>query len=809
LQRHQAGRLVEAERLYREVLGQQPGHADATHYLGVLAHQCGRTDAAVELIRRSLVANPLSAVANYNLGNALRDQGEIDEAIGAYRQALAHRPAFPDAYSNLGDLLKSKGELDEAVAAYHRALELDPNHGQAHNNLAIALEAKGQLDEAIAVFGRTVRLRPNHAAAHNNLGNALRKKGQFDKAAAAARLAIDLDPDFPEAYNNLGNALLGSGRLDEALAAYSKALALRPRYAEALVNLATVLKDKGQLDEAIAASRQAILISPNLPEAHYNLGNALRDSGQIDEAIIAYRKAIALRPSCAEAHDNLGNALRDNGRLDEAIAAYRRAICLAPNSERAHSNLGNALRENGQIDEAVDACRKAVGFAPAWTNLGHALKDRGQLDEAIAAYRQAIALAPGDFQAHSNLVYALHFHSDYDTRAIYHEAMRWSQKFAEPLAPLFRPHDNDPDPERSLRIGYVSPDFRSHPLAHNFLPLALSHDREQFHVICYSSVLRPDAMTQQLRALGMEWRELATASDEQLTELIRRDRIDILVDLSMHMANNRLLVFARKPAPVQATCLCSMGTTGLPMIDYRISDAYADPPGFNDAFYMEETVRLPDCYFCHKAPGDSPSVNAVPAARAGHITFGSINNFCKVTPQVLKLWSQILAALPDSRLLVRCPPGSARAHVLDVAAERGVAADRIEFLARHLPADEYLRLHHRLDIYLDPFPYAGHTTSLDALWMGVPLITLAGQTDVGRAGVFLLTNLHMEELIAQTEEGYLQNAVELARDLPRLAAYRATLRERMLKSPLLDTPRFARNIEAAYRTMWRKWCQRA
>ncbi len=303
-----------------------------------------------------------------------------------------------------------------------------------------------------------------------------------------------------------------------------------------------------------------------------------------------------------------------------------------------------------------------------------------------------------------------------------------------------------------------------------------------------------------------EWRDTTRLSDEQLAELVRQDRIDILVDLSLHMAGNRLLVFARKPAPVQVTCLCSMGTTGLSTIDYRISDRYSDPPDFNDAYYSEQTIRLPDCYFCHQPPEKSPPVNPVPAVQTGYITFGSLNNFCKVTPEVLNLWSQILRSVPHSHLLLRCPAGSIQQRVCDFLAQQGIASSRIEFCTKRLSLQEYFSLHHQMDIYLDPFPYAGHTTSLDALWMGVPLITLAGQTDVGRSGVFLLAHVGMEELVAQTPQEYMQKAVELANDLPRLINYRAALRQRLLQSPLMDAPRFAGNIESAYRQMWHTWC---
>jgi protein O-GlcNAc transferase len=654
---------------------------------------------------------------------------------------------------------------------------------------------------------------PTHAGATHFLGVIAQQQGRNNVAIELIRKSIELNPNVAEAYSNLGLALEAKGARDEAIASYQQSIKLQPDNVGAHNNLGNALRDKGQLDDAIAAFRRAVALKPDFATAHNNLGNALRDKRQLDEAMAAYRQAIALRPDYAEAHSNVGTILRDQGRLEEAIAAYRKAVSLDPKLAAGFKNLGKVLGDTGKTDEALVALRKSILLDPkdalAHLNLGNVLKDTGQLDEAIGEYRRAIEIAPDVPLYHSNLVCTLHFHPGYDARAIYEEASRFNQKHAQPLAHLIRPHKNDRDPDRPLRIGYVSCNFRNHPSSHNFLPLAIAHDREQFHFTCYSGGPRDDAVTDRLRRLASEWRKTALLSDEHLAELVRQDKIDILVDLTAHMANNRLLVFARKPAPVQVTMLCSMGTTGLPTIDYRISDRYSDPTDFNDAWYAEETVRLPDCYFCHEVPSESPPVNALPAETANHITFGSLNNFCKVTPAVLRVWGQILAAIHNSRMLLRCPAGSTQARVRNAMAEHGVAPDRMEFIDRLLPAQEYLRLHHHIDLYLDPFPYSGHTTSMDPLWMGVPLVTLAGRTDVNRSGVFLLSNLQMEELIAQSEAEYIDKTIELASKLPRLAEYRGTLRERMRRSPLLDPQRFTRNVEAAYRGMWRKWCRSA
>ncbi|MGD0390621.1 MAG: tetratricopeptide repeat protein, partial [Tepidisphaeraceae bacterium] len=504
-------------------------------------------------------------------------------------------------------------------------------------------------------------------------------------------------------------------------------------------------------------------------------GNALKDKQQIGEAIAAYRQAIRLKPDYTEAHNNLGNVLKDIGQLDQAVASFRHAIRLKPDLAEAHNNLANAL------------------------------KDMGQLDETIASYRQAIRLKPDYASAHSNLIYTLQFHPGYDAKMIYEEHRRWNQQHAEPLRKFIQPHPNNRNPDRRLRIGYVSPDFRQHVVGQNLSPLLREHDHGQMEIFCYSNLVRADTLTGQFRSYADVWRSIVGLSDSQAVDLIRQDRIDILVDLALHMANSRLAVFAHKPAPVQATFAGYPGSTGLDTIDYRLTDPYLDPPGLNDQFYSETSIRLPDSFWCYEPVVTELAVNPLPAQTAGHVTFGCLNNFCKVNEPVLRLWAQVLKTVDRSRLMILCPEGNHRQALQDLLQREGISPDRIELVAAR-PRLQYLELYHRIDLGLDSFPYNGHTTSLDSCWMGVPVVTLVGQTVVGRAGLSQLTNLGLPELIAQTPQQYVQIATDLAEDLPRLAELRRTLRPRMQASPLMDAPRFARNIEAAYRQMWRNWC---
>jgi predicted O-linked N-acetylglucosamine transferase (SPINDLY family) len=566
-----------------------------------------------------------------------------------------------------------------------------------------------------------------------------------------------------------------AGQLSQAEALYRQILAQEPKHAGALYDLGLIAYQTGRLDIAVDLIRKAIARQPNWPQAWNNLAIALGRKGQLDEAIAACRQAIALKPNFAEAYSNLGNALRYKGQLEEAIRAYRQATVLKPNYPEAFNNLGNAL------------------------------KDKGQLDQASAAYRQAIVLQPNYAQAHSNLIFTMHYDPGNDAGMIAQETGRWNRQHAEPLKKFIQPHGNDRDPDRRLRIGYVSPDFREHPVGRFLLALLAQHDKSQVEVFAYAQITVPDAMTQRLRSCIDGWRNIVALSDAQVADLIRQDQIDILVDLAMHSAQNRLLVFARKPAPVQVTNMAYPGTTGLQAIDYRISDPYLDPPGRSDANYSEQTVRLPDTFWCDGEMQRDIEVGPLAADAAGHVTFGCLNNFCKINEQVLQLWARVMNRISGSQLIMLAPAGDARQWVHEVFEKLGVTAQRVEFVS-HQPRRLYLQTYHRIDIGLDTFPYNGHATSLDSFWMGVAVVTRVGRTVVGRAGWSQLSNLNLCELAAQDDDQFVSIAAELAADRPRLSALRLNLRARMQASALMDAPKFARNVEAAYRRMWRTWC---
>lgn len=640
---------------------------------------------------------------------------------------------------------------------------------------AVQHHLAGRLAEAETLYRQILRQHPNHSAALHYLGALAGEAQQYEAAVQLLRRSIAMQPSDARVYGTLSMVLRNMGRKEDAITACQQALALEPWMAVAQHQLGVLFREQGQLPAAIDSFRRALTLNPASADTMGELAGALLQAGQGDEAIALYRQAIAVQPSRTDLYNNLGNALCFEKQYEEAMGVFRQAIKLDPRLSATHNNLANAQKE------------------------------LGQLDEALGNYRKALEYAPQSPVIHSNLVSAMNFHPGCDAPAIARELALWNQRYAVPLRGTIQPHTNDRNPDRALRIGYVSPDFRAHAIGLNMLPLFRHHDTRQFAIHCYASVVKPDAITEQFRSLAKCWRPIGGMSDQLVARQVRADQIDILVDLTMHLQGTRLLVFARKPAPVQVTFAGYPGSTGLETIAYRLSDPYLDPVGMAEDYYREKTVRLPHSFWCYAPESEQPAVNALPASTQGVVTFGCLNNFSKVHPGVLEWWAKILQQVPGSRLLVLSATGAHREQTGAFLAQRGLAGERLEFVSG-MPREQYLRQYQRIDIVLDTFPYNGHTTSLDALWMGVPVVTLVGQTVVGRAGYSHLMNLQMPELIAQTHAEYVQIAAGLARDLPRLAGLRQCLRGRLQQSPLADAAGFARGIEAAYRQMWRTWC---
>jgi protein O-GlcNAc transferase len=714
---------------------------------------------------------------------------------------------FEQAVERAAEHLQA-GRLAEAQSLCQKMLAQDPPYAPALHLLGLVATQAGQHAVAEQYLRGALALEPGRTVWQRDLAVALLAQGRPAEAERVCREALAMNPRASELANTLGNALAAQGRHHEAVTCYRQRLASAPDDVSALNNLGNALQLDGDYTGAAECFQRVIALRPQMYQAYHNLANLLRTCGRLHEALASAAQAVRLQPDNAACVNNLGTLLHDAGRWSEAVACLRRAVELAPDSADVRTNLGNALADADQLDAAVEAYQTALrltpDFGPALNNLGNTFKTQARLEEAMGCFRRALATDPTHHYAHSNMVYTALYDPRGDYQALRQEHQRWEAMHAAAFTRSIAAHENDRDPERRLRVGFVSPNYREHPVGRLVLPLLEHLDRTQVEVFCYSDVTRTDALTDRCRRAADQWREAVPLNDEQLARLVRQDRIDILVDLVLHMSDNRLLTFARKPAPVQVTWAGYPGTTGLSTVDYRLTDPWLDPPGLNDDFYTERSIRLPHSFWCFDPLDGAPEVNA-PPSRAGAVTFGCLNNFCKVNDAVLGLWARVLAQVPGSRLLVLAREGSHRTRTWQVLAQLGIAPERVGFVSP-APRMEYLAYHHALDLILDTFPYTGHSTTLDALWMGVPVVSLCGRPAVSRGGLSLLANVGLRELVAESPEAYVATAVELARDPARLAHLRAGLRERMRASPLMDAAGFARAVTSALRRMWAKWC---
>lgn len=639
--------------------------------------------------------------------------------------------------------------------------------------------------------------------------------GALSEAEACFQQVLQWQPDNAEAWYFLGVVAVRQQQYPSAIARIERAIAIDSTVPKFHTTLSEVYLQQRQWVAATECCERLLQLQPNNANALANLGTALREQQQIDRAIATYRQALELQPGNAAAHANLGIALIAKGEVDAAIASFRRALELQPNNVTAHNNLGAALVDRQQSAAGLQSLRRALEIQPdyagAYTNLGAALAERGEVEAAIAAFRQALELQPDNANARTQFVAALNYIDALAPAEIYREHRRWSECHVAPLLEAVRAYGNDRNPDRRLRLGYVSADFRMHSVAFFLEPLLAAHDRERFEVFCYASNRQhqQDAVTERFRQLADGWRDIAGLTDAQAANAIERDAIDILIDLAGHTVGNRIRIFAYKPAPIQVSYLGYPNTTGLDTIDYRLTDRWADPEGQTDGWHVETLVRLPHGFLCYQPWSPRPEVGPLPSARDGRITFGSFNNITKISPQVIACWAALLNAVPGSRLLLKAmslsdPAICDRLRVRFQA--QGIAPERVELCGWLASKAEHFALYNRVDIALDTFPYHGTTTTCEALWMGVPVITLAGPAHVSRVGVSLLASLGLESLIANSPEDYCQKAIDLARDRARLQQFRETLRPQMQAAPLTDAKAIARSIEAAYRWMWRHYC---
>ena len=670
------------------------------------------------------------------------------------------------------------GRLNEAAKAYQSLVEENPRHFDALHLLGVVRTAQGQSKDAVQLIKRALKLNPRSVDGHYNLGVALDAAEQQQSAITAYRQAIALNPQLAVAHNNLG---------------------------------VTLLKVK-RYSDAIASLHKAIVLSDDYAEAHYNLGNVLIETGRHAEAVICFRKALALKPDYVAAYNNLGVALYTLRRHEEAIDILQRALQISSDVVDTHNTLGGTLLALSRYDEAAESYRSSIALNPtvkAYAGLGYALLRMGRGAESVASYRKAIELDPDNVVAHSDYIYALDFIPEPGFAEHQEERKRWYERHGRKFASAIKPHAHDRMLDRKLRIGYVSADFNSNSPSLCFGPVLSNHDRSKFDVVLYSEIRFESSNTNEFREMASLWRDTVNLSDKEMARQIRDDRIDILVDLSGHSFGNRLLVFAQKPAPVQVTAWGYATGTGVPAIDYLFSDPVSVPESARHHF-AEKIYDLP-CILGHVVPSYAPDVVPPPSTTGKPFTFGCLNRLNKITAGVLAVWSRLLRDVPHSRLLLKDAQLSdpkERQRIIADFAGYGIGEERLQLMPG-TPHSEHLAAFGRVDIALDPFPTTGGISTLEAMWMGVPVVALLGNGIPSRVGGAIVSAAGLTDWVATSEDEYVEIAKRFAADPATLAKLRSSLRPSMAASPLGDSIQYCRAVEDAYRTMWQRWCQTA
>ncbi len=857
LAHHRIGKLTDAERFYRIILGVQPNHADANHNLGVLMVQNKQTVAAIPHFKLALESNPnqgqywLSYIdaliqngSTYEAGELLK-QGRKHGLNGTAVDALAERLVLIAQFPIQSNAVKQKNTKTKHVKKAKRHALLQQNKVPYYEEIdkLITLFAERQYTEAI-LLAKSLTLRyPHHPFGWKSLGAVYKAMGRNDEALAPMKKSILLLPDDVEAHKNLGNTLKDLGRLEEAQVIYRSALLLEPECEEVHNNLGVILKDLGRLDEAEASYRYALQLKPDLAQVHYNLGVILKDLGRLDEAEASYRCALQLKPDFAQAHYNLGITLHDMKRWGEAVDAYRCSIQLKPDYAQGYLNLGASLIEMKRWDEAEASFIYALNlnseYAEAYHNLGVIFYEQGMNDKAAKSYYQALAINPnyiesinnlGEFfitntqfskaeelfrkcltidssfkLAWSNLLFGYNYHPNKTAEEIYAVYEEYEHKIAAPQRVHWQVHANSRDPSRRLKVGYVSPDFKEHSVSLFLEALLRNHNKNEVEIYAYAELKKEDEVTARYRGYVDHWVATTGMTDESLVECIRKDEIDILLDLAGHTSGNRLGVFALKPAPVSITWLGFGYTTGLKAIDYYLGNKVLLPIGCEPLF-SEIPWRLDETSLVYQAKEGMGAVSTLPALGNGYITFGTLTRSVRVNHRTIRVWAQILKRLPTSKLILNSQDygqKSMQEILSQKFAEYGITPDRL-LMGYTTPPWDVLR---GIDIGLDCFPHNSGTTLVESLYMGVPYITLAGRPSVGRIGSLPLVSIGHPEWIADNEGAYIDKAVALASDFTKLAEVRSTLRQEMQNSAMMDELGFAHRLEMAYREMWRKWCE--
>lgn len=809
LRHHQQGARAEARSLYQAALGRQPDHAACHYYLGILLHEMADPAGAIRHLANAARLRPDQSAWISDLGAVCTAAGNLPGAIAAFSRLVQLEPGRADAWGQLGDLHRTIGDAGNARQCYARALALAPGMTAASHNLALLLIEARALDAALVQLDVAEAHAPGNAALLIVRGKVHLARQEARIACTCFERALEIDGSLDEARLNLGLALIELGDLSAAEAAFTRIDSSSAFHALALAGMGDIAAAHGKNKRAIQFYDASLAVRPDQASVLNNLGMALTNVGQARRAVAMLSRAATLAPRSGDVLSNLANALLAVGDTGAATDTLRKAIGLAPVDARFISNLGNALWVAGNFGEAEQQCRHAVELDPtlgaAWGNLGTVLRDQARFEEAVNCYRRAVALEPESTAHLSNLLYGLCYVDDVSQAQLLAEHREYSRRFEAPLSASNVRHGNSRVPDRKLRIGYVSADFRNHPVAQFIIPLLKAHDRAAFEIFAYSSTPHQDDITRECQAAADHWIECLGLEDDEMAERIRADSIDVLIDLSGHTAGNRLPVFCRRPAPLQIAYLGYPATTGLDAIGYRFSDQVIDPPDAAEGF-SEKLVRLERGLYALPVADEWPAPDSLPCLRNGHMTFASFNNANKLVPECLALWQRIMNHHVDSRMLfLAVPEGPVRDRIVSSFARAGIAAERLRFEGR-LPRRLFLARMAEADVALDSFPMTGGTTTIESLCMGIPVVSLLGRRHASRVSASFLASAGLDRLVARDAEDYMRIVDELVSAPESLATLRASLREQVAGSPLADVDGLARRMESALRGLWHDWC---
>lgn len=802
---------------------------DPLSYANILRSRNKFVD-ALALYESILVKDNENLEAHIGKGICLQMQNMGRLAFESFAEAIRLDPQNACALTHCGILYKEECRLVEAAESYQKALKADPSYKAAAECLSIvltdlgtSLKLAGNSQEGIQKYYEAIKIDPHYAPAYYNLGVVYSEMMQYDMALGCYEKAALERPMYAEAYCNMGVIYKNRGELESAIACYERCLAVSPNFeiaknnmAIALTDLGTKVKLEGDINQGVAYYKKALYYNWHYADAMYNLGVAYGEMLKFDMAIVFYELAFHFNPHCAEACNNLGVIYKDRDNLDKAVECYQLALSIKPNFSQSLNNLGVVYTVQGKMDAAASMIEKAIvanpTYAEAYNNLGVLYRDAGSISLAIEAYEQCLKIDPDSRNAGQNRLLAMNYIDEGADDKLFEAHRDWGRRFMR-LHQQYNSWDNRKDPERPLIIGYVSPDYFTHSVSYFIEAPLVFHDYANYKVVVYSAVVKADAKTNRFRdkvlKKGGVWRDIYGIDEKKVASMVREDSVDILVELTGHTANNKLGMMACRPAPIQVTWIGYPNTTGLPSIDYRITDSLADPPDTRQK-HVEELVRLPDCFLCYTPSPEAGPATPAPALSNGFITFGSFNNLAKITPKVLQVWARILCAVPNSRLVVKCKPfccDSVRQRFLSTLEQLGLESLRVDLLPLILLNHDHMQAYALMDISLDTFPYAGTTTTCESLYMGVPCVTMGGSVHAHNVGVSLLNTVGLGHLVAKNEDEYVQLALNLASDVTALSNLRMDLRRLMSKSPLCDGSKFTLGLESSYRNVWRRYCK--